>query len=192
MWNRECITATSGARKRTCISGVSRVLDRNGPLGPCRRRIKSRKSARVLVHAPLTVTNWASSRSDSTMASGSCRPHAWLNRNSMLRIASSSALVITTSPVLPRSMPRETMSPACTGRGDLFDHRVGARDELVWDFEAPVLAHARPLFNAIDGDDVKFRVLLANLERSLKIGRIVPALHRLHAVPPEDHDRPVR
>src|SRR5215813_374678 len=70
MWNRECITATSGARKRTCISGVSRVLARNGPLGPCRRRIKSRKPSRVLVHAPLTVTNWASSRSDSTMASG--------------------------------------------------------------------------------------------------------------------------
>src|SRR5262249_15073119 len=43
MWKRECITATSGARKRTCTSGVSRVLDRNGPLAPCRRRIKSRK-----------------------------------------------------------------------------------------------------------------------------------------------------
>src|SRR6516225_2483261 len=56
MWKRECITATSGARKRTCISGVSRVLDRNGPLAPCRRRIKSRKPSRVLVHAPLTVT----------------------------------------------------------------------------------------------------------------------------------------
>src|SRR5215469_1478240 len=56
MWKRECITATSGARNRTCISGVSRVLDRNGPLAPCRRRIKSRKPSRVLVHAPLTVT----------------------------------------------------------------------------------------------------------------------------------------
>src|SRR6516162_3409707 len=55
---------------------LSRVLDRNGPLAPCRRRIKSRKPSRVLVHAPLTVTNWASSTSDSTMASGSCRPHA--------------------------------------------------------------------------------------------------------------------
>src|SRR6266545_8383582 len=59
MWKRECITATSGARKRTCISGVSRVLDRNGPLAPCRRRIKSRNSARVLLHAPFTVTTWA-------------------------------------------------------------------------------------------------------------------------------------
>src|SRR4030081_1854773 len=104
MWNRECTIATSGARKRTCISGVSRVLDRNGPLAPCRRRIKSRKSARVLVHAPLTVTNWASSTRDSIMPSASCRPHAWLNRNSISRIASSSALVMTTSPVLSRSI----------------------------------------------------------------------------------------
>src|SRR6516225_2572872 len=95
MWNRECITATSGARKRTCISGVSRVLARNGPLGPCRRRIKSRKSARVLVLTPLTAT--------------------------MLNFA-----------------------------------------------------------------------YFADLERSLKIGRIVPALQRLHAFPPEDHDWPVR
>src|SRR5262249_46064952 len=94
MWKRVCITATSGARKRTSISGVSRVLERNGPVGPCRRRIRSRKPSRVLVQAPLTVTNWASSTSDSTMASGSCRPHASLNRNSISRIASSSALVM--------------------------------------------------------------------------------------------------
>src|SRR5215471_11109794 len=95
MWKRVCATATSGPRKRTCISGVSRVLARNGPVGPCRRRIRSRKPSLLVVHAPLTVTNWASSRSESTMPSGSCRPHASLNLNSISRIASSSALVIT-------------------------------------------------------------------------------------------------
>src|SRR5262249_5216724 len=84
------------------------------------------------------------------------------------------------------------MSPACTGRADPFDHRVGERDELVWDFEAPVLTYARPLFNAVDGDELKFRVLRANLERSWKTGRIVPALQPLHASPPEDHAWPVR
>jgi hypothetical protein len=81
-----------------------------------------------------------------------------------------------TSPVLPRSMLRETTSPACTGRAHLFDHLVGEREQLVWDFEATVLAYARLLFNAIDGDDVIFRVLLANLECSLKLGRIAPTL----------------
>src|SRR5207248_3172537 len=92
-------------RKRTSISGVSRVLDRNGPLEPCRRCIKSRKPARLLVHAPLTVTNWASSTSESIMPSASCRPHASLNRNPILRIASSSALVMTAFPVVSRPMP---------------------------------------------------------------------------------------
>ena len=81
-----------------------------------------------------------------------------------------------TSPVLPRSMLRETMSPACTGCAHLFDHLVGEREQLVGDFEATVLAYARLLFNAIDGDDVIFRVLLANLECSLKFGRIAPTL----------------
>jgi hypothetical protein len=38
-----------------------------------------------------------------------------------------------------------------------------------------LLAHARLLLDAIDGDDVKFRVFLANLERSLKVGRIAPS-----------------
>ncbi len=40
----------------------------------------------------------ASLNSDSTMPSASCRPHASLNRNSISRIASSSALVVVTSP----------------------------------------------------------------------------------------------
>src|SRR5262245_59938651 len=114
MWKRVYITATSGARKRTCISGVSRVLARNGPCGPCRRRIKSRKSARVLVHAPLTVTKLASSTSDSTMPSGSCRPHAALNRNSISRIASSSALVMLALSPLSRSMLRGAASSRTT------------------------------------------------------------------------------
>src|SRR5215813_5755090 len=102
MWKRECITATSGARRRTCISGVSRVLDRNGPVAPCRRRIRSKIWARVVVHAPLTVTNWASSVTDSTMPSASCLPHASLKRNSISRIASSSDLVIITPSVAPK------------------------------------------------------------------------------------------
>src|SRR5262249_38966134 len=84
------------------------------------------------------------------------------------------------------------MSPASAGCADLFDHRVGERDGLALEFEATALAYARPLLNAIDGDDVKFRVLLANLERGLKFGRIAPTLQRLRAFPPKDHDRPVR
>src|SRR5499427_5602009 len=84
------------------------------------------------------------------------------------------------------------MSPASAGCADLFVHRVGERDGLVLEFEATALAYARPLLNAIDGDDVKFRVLLANLERGLKFGRIAPTLQRLRAFPPKDHDRPVR
>src|SRR5580704_10720626 len=42
MWNRECIIATSGTKERISIAGVSRVLDRNGPLAPCKRVINSR------------------------------------------------------------------------------------------------------------------------------------------------------
>jgi hypothetical protein len=48
------------------------------------------------------------------------------------------------------------------------------------------------LFHAVDSDDVKFRVFLADLECSLKVGRIVPSLQRLHAVPAEDHNWPAR
>src|SRR5215472_14694845 len=45
---------------------------------------------------------------------------------------------------------------------------------------------------AIHRDDIEFRVFLANLECSLKFGRIAPTLKRLHACPPKDHDRPLR
>src|SRR6516162_1247394 len=51
---------------------------------------------------------------------------------------------------------------------------------------------ARLLSYAIHRDDIEFRVFLANLERSLKFGRIAPTLKRLHAFPPKDHDRPLR
>src|SRR4051812_30631225 len=52
MWNSECIIPTSGASKRTCIIGVSRVLVRNGPLAPCRRPINSKFSAAL---GPCTI-----------------------------------------------------------------------------------------------------------------------------------------
>src|SRR3979490_323870 len=134
MWNRECITATSGARKRTCISGVPRVLDRNGPLAPCRRRIKSRNSPRVLLHAPLTVTNWASSTRDSTMPSGSCRPHASLNRNSISRIASSSALVMMTFPVLVAlpALRDYLLPPHAVGLPALAVDREACKARILW------------------------------------------------------------
>src|SRR6516162_3846785 len=48
------------------------------------------------------------------------------------------------------------------------------------------------IYYAIHRDDIEFRVFLANLERSLKFGRIAPTLKRLHAFPPKDHDRPLR
>ena len=46
-----------------------------------------------------------------------------------------------------------------------------------------VLADAQ-LFEAVDGDNIKFRVFLFR--------RIAPAFQRLHAFPAKDHDRPVR
>ena len=88
---RVCRIAMSGARNVTCISGERRVLARNGPVGPCRRAIRSRKPARLVVQAPLTVMNCASSASDSAMASGSCAFHAALKRCSRSRMAASSA-----------------------------------------------------------------------------------------------------
>src|SRR6516165_7372409 len=48
------------------------------------------------------------------------------------------------------------------------------------------------LFEAVDGDNVEFRVFLASLEYGLKFGRIAPAFQRLHAVPSKDHDWAVR
>jgi hypothetical protein len=42
-----------------------------------------------------------------------------------------------------------------------------------------VLADAQ-LFEAVDGDNIKFRVFLANLECGLKFRRIAPAFQRLH------------
>ena len=63
-------------------------------------------------------------------------------------------------------------------------------------YENALLTRAH-LFEAVDGDNVKFRVFLANVECGLKFGRIAPALQRLHTFPPpyfptEDHDRSVR
>src|SRR5262249_23565496 len=82
-----------------------------------------------------------------------------------------------TSPVLSRSMlPRDDVSGVHGSRGSIRSPR----------------RRARPLFNAVDGDDVKFRVLLANLERSLKIGGLAPPVHASLPFPPEAHDRPLR
>ena len=58
----------------------------------------------------------------------------------------------------------------------LFDHLVGEGEQLVWDLETTMLTHARLLSYASDSDDVEFRVFLANLECSLKVGRIEPTL----------------
>ena len=55
-----------------------------------------------------------------------------------------------------------------------------------------MLTHARLLSYASDSDDVKFRVFLANLECSLKFGRIAPTLQRLHAFLANDHDCAIR
>jgi hypothetical protein len=63
-------------------------------------------------------------------------------------------------------------------------------------YENTVLTYAQlfdaQLFDAVDSDNVKFGVFLANLECSLKFRRIAPAFQRLHAFPPQDHNRPVR
>jgi hypothetical protein len=48
------------------------------------------------------------------------------------------------------------------------------------------------LFEAVDGDNIKFRVFLANLKCSLKFRGIAPGFQRLHAFPSKDHDWAVR
>jgi len=48
------------------------------------------------------------------------------------------------------------------------------------------------LFEAVDCDNVEFRVFLANLECGLKLERIAPAFQRLDAFPSKNHDRAVR
>src|SRR5215218_49247 len=95
--NRVCRIATSGVTNVTLTSGERRALARYGPFGPCRRCIRSRKPWRLVVQAPLTVMNCASSASDAAMASGSCRFQARLNWFSISRIASSSAWLIVVS-----------------------------------------------------------------------------------------------
>ncbi len=70
-----------------------------------------------------------------------------------------------------RSRPNAAQQNPC-----LFDHLVGEGEQLVWDLETTMLTHARLLSYASDSDDVEFRVFLANLECSLKIGRIAPTL----------------
>src|SRR5262245_18772158 len=62
------------------------------------------------------------------------------------------------------------------------------------DFQRPLMrpGHTAELFQAVDRDDVELRVFLADLQRRLKFGRIVPTLQRLHAVPAKDHDRAAR
>src|SRR3954466_1635246 len=95
--NRVCRIATSGVTNVTLTSGERRALARYGPFGPCRRCIRSRKPWRLVVQAPLTVMNCASSASDAARASGSCRFQAMLNWFSISRIASSSAWLIVVS-----------------------------------------------------------------------------------------------
>ena len=56
----------------TLTSGERRALAGTA-VGPCRRCIRSRKPWRLVVQAPLTVMNCASSASDAAMASGSLR-----------------------------------------------------------------------------------------------------------------------
>src|SRR5262245_4836752 len=62
------------------------------------------------------------------------------------------------------------------------------------DFQRPPMRPGRSvnLFQAVNRDDVELRVFLADLERSLNFGRIVPTPQRLHAVPATDPDRPAR
>jgi hypothetical protein len=78
----------------------------------------------------------------------------------------------------PLSANSALMHAAKTHRGcnALIDHLVGKGEELVWGLETTMLTHARLLSYASDSDDVEFRVFLANLECSLKFGRIAPSL----------------
>jgi hypothetical protein len=47
--------------------------------------------------------------------------------------------------------------------------------EQLEDLETTALTRGRALFHAIDGDDIEFRVFLAELERRLEFGRVAPA-----------------
>ena len=56
------------------------------------------------------------------------------------------------------------------------DHLVEAGEQRVWDLRDYDAHDALLLSYASDSDDVEFRVLLANLECSLKFGGIAPTL----------------
>src|SRR5215471_241308 len=99
-------------------------------------------------------------------------------RSSRLATSSSTVTHRDTESHKAANVPKPTSVGMTSSNQDRLWRRVGA--------------NARRLFQAIDRDDVEFRVFLADLERGLKIGRVVPSLQRLHAVPAKDHNRPVR